>query len=104
MVEDSRSWLTKWLTKNDENIESKTRVNTREQIEWTFAQKFNGDPRGLDIPHCALMADLDMRLMVSFKGLSREEAVEAMKSMDLKTAQQVGLPPLKAYKDAQAKE
>lgn len=98
MVEDSKSVWTKWLTGPDDP-DTKTRMMIAAQLEWTFAQQLMGSAKGLDIPHCALMAEIDMRLMMSLKGLSREEAVEALKSMEQKPQQNVGLAPLKDYKD-----
>jgi len=97
MGDDPISWLTKFLTTGKENPDEKTRVMTKEQKTFTLAYQFVGSKEGLNMPFYQTIADMDMRLMMSYQGKRSDDVVIALSKLKTEEEENVGIQPLKQY-------
>jgi len=85
--------LTDWVTTGRTNSDEKTRVMCREQLEYYFAYQILGE----EFDFFKRFAEIDMRLMISFKGLAREEVVQALTGMTEENEEDVGIRPVREH-------
>lgn len=88
---DPRGWLTRFLTKGRENTDERTRVMSKEHLDYLDTYLFYGSKEGLEIPMFKELAEINMRLMIAYEGKSREEAVLALQRMFEEKYREVGL-------------
>lgn len=101
-ISEAKGWLTKFLTRGrlleeGQFADTSTRVMSGEQLDYWQFLLFLGSKEGLDMDIFTRLADINMRLMISYKGLSREEVVSALGKLKEEDSKDVGKQPILAY-------
>jgi len=95
--DDPLAWLTRFITDGTTAPDEKTRVMSKEQLEFYYAYTFLGSEEGLGIGMYKELVEIDQRLMMSYKGLRSDDVVHALTSLQEKEDENVGLQPLKQH-------
>ena len=85
--------MTVWITTGKDTPEEKTRILSREQLEYYYAYGILGE----EFEFFKRFAEYDMRLMISYKGKSREEIVQALTGMMDEDEENVGIQPVREH-------
>jgi hypothetical protein len=92
-TDNPQTKLTDWITQGKTEPGEKTRVLSREQLEYYYAYSILGE----EFDFFKRFAEIDMRLMISFKGKSREEIIQALVGMTDEESEDVGIRPVREH-------
>ena len=103
MSEDNPfSKLTKWLTEGKDDPNEKTRVMTKEQLEFYYVylslSKIHGIHFYKDI------VEIDEQLMMSHKGQRSDDVVKALVGVEKEKEEDAGIQPIRRFMKKKAEE
>jgi hypothetical protein len=94
MTDDPKTWLTKFLTTGTSQTDEKTRVMSKEQKDFYVLFEYLGSKDGLDLKFYQTIADIDMRVMMSYEGRRSDDVVTALSRIIQGESENVGLQPI----------
>jgi hypothetical protein len=94
MTDDPKTWLTRFLTEGTKQSDEKTRVMSKEQKDFYLLFEFLGSKLGLDLAFYKEIAEIDMRVMMSYQGRRSDDVVMALSRLVQSESENVGLQPI----------
>jgi len=95
--DDPISKLTDWITKGKEQTEEKTRVMSKEQLEFYYGYTSLGFEETFGLKMYEKLAQLDQTLMMAYKGGRSDDVVHALTCATEAEETDTGIQPLSEH-------